>query len=649
MIDLKLQESFKRSLQGAFEKNLQTDGNSKMYQHVGYVDYSQPTPKTQVENFKGVFQYGLDLRANAVADAFSSKSFIERQIGQREFKEVEYTHPWYQLLMEPNQQIDSWNFFHWMSLAIDLQGVANLFVRRNEFRVPIELLPIYREFGKIAPVPDDYGGVKHYVFYRNDGKIIKVDKANIIQVGRISPYSPYMFTSLLESVVDDLEVNNQIKDFRKKSLNEGGFQSPILTTPDALTPTQIQETATTYKQFVGKQNMGRVMVLQKSMKPLEMANARELQFVEGDTATQKAILLQLGITEGMYSNATTRATAEAARYVFAANTVQPQVNRITGGLTKGFEKAFGANKNTLFVRVNDIIPLNEEFSLRQRETYLRTGLRTINDYLREDGYDTVKGGDERVGVEPEKQTQVEDANRSVEISYRNIQNRIENEKRLIERRIEAEFLKWVNSVQREVKASTKNTRSIIEPFDLNVSISRLFNGLTPLLLIAQRSGYEVLAEITRINLIPFTANAAASRTAITQILTSLENTPKTLMEKIRKIVLNSNMDREALAEKLDSLFTGYKGSVKNLSNSLASASYNSGEQISYQRHGIKKKRWLSSRDENVRQSHIDMDGVEVGVNESFTFPDGEKVSYPADPNGALHQILGCRCSVLPVV
>lgn len=63
-----------------------------------------------------------------------------------------------------------------------------------------------------------------------------------------------------------------------------------------------------------------------------------------------------------------------------------------------------------------------------------------------------------------------------------------------------------------------------------------------------------------------------------------------------------------------------------------------------------KKTWLATLDERTRESHAEMDGVSVGVDEPFilTNPDGttSELMYPADPNGDPAQVYNCRCTLI---
>jgi len=60
-----------------------------------------------------------------------------------------------------------------------------------------------------------------------------------------------------------------------------------------------------------------------------------------------------------------------------------------------------------------------------------------------------------------------------------------------------------------------------------------------------------------------------------------------------------------------------------------------------------EKVWETAGDNRVRQTHREMDGQTVGLNEAFTTPEGSKMMHPGDGSlGAdAAEIVGCRCHV----
>jgi HK97 family phage portal protein len=66
----------------------------------------------------------------------------------------------------------------------------------------------------------------------------------------------------------------------------------------------------------------------------------------------------------------------------------------------------------------------------------------------------------------------------------------------------------------------------------------------------------------------------------------------------------------------------------------------------YREWGIRKKEWLATRDNRVRDDHRAANGQVVGINEQFTVG-GEKLRYPGDPMGSPGNTINCRCTEIP--
>ncbi len=74
---------------------------------------------------------------------------------------------------------------------------------------------------------------------------------------------------------------------------------------------------------------------------------------------------------------------------------------------------------------------------------------------------------------------------------------------------------------------------------------------------------------------------------------------------------------------------------------------NAGIQEGYVQTGVKAKRWISSRDNEVRDTHKLADGQEVGTLEPFDIG-GFLLMQPGDPGGPPEEIINCRCTTRAV-
>lgn len=65
--------------------------------------------------------------------------------------------------------------------------------------------------------------------------------------------------------------------------------------------------------------------------------------------------------------------------------------------------------------------------------------------------------------------------------------------------------------------------------------------------------------------------------------------------------------------------------------------------------GIKvKKKWIAAHDNRTRDTHADLDGQEVDVDEKFKTFDGREIDYPGDPTADPDLVYNCRCTLVYV-
>jgi hypothetical protein len=62
-----------------------------------------------------------------------------------------------------------------------------------------------------------------------------------------------------------------------------------------------------------------------------------------------------------------------------------------------------------------------------------------------------------------------------------------------------------------------------------------------------------------------------------------------------------------------------------------------------------KRRWSSTGDRKVRDTHVAMDGQVVQVDAPFISPSGARLMFPGDPNGPPEEVINCRCLTEPVI
>lgn len=73
---------------------------------------------------------------------------------------------------------------------------------------------------------------------------------------------------------------------------------------------------------------------------------------------------------------------------------------------------------------------------------------------------------------------------------------------------------------------------------------------------------------------------------------------------------------------------------------LSAASY--GQETAMSLSGVQSKQWVTSKDDQVRDSHQEVDEEEVNIDENFS----NGLRFPGDPTGDGGEIINCRCALM---
>src|SRR5210317_577852 len=130
---------------------------------------------------------------------------------------------------------------------------------------------------------------------------------------------------------------------------------------------------------------------------------------------------------------------------------------------------------------------------------------------------------------------------------------------------------------------------------------------------------------------------------------------RTTANAVTKAIQNGLIEGRSvseIAENIDQIAAFGVGRSMNIARTESTRALNRSEVEAYrqasQETGLSiMKEWLTSQDGNARPSHVDLDGVQVGIDEPFEI-DGLQSFSPGD-FGDPEEDCNCRCTVIPVV
>ena len=127
-------------------------------------------------------------------------------------------------------------------------------------------------------------------------------------------------------------------------------------------------------------------------------------------------------------------------------------------------------------------------------------------------------------------------------------------------------------------------------------------------------------------------------------------TQNKVAEQLRK-GLASGEGIGKLTDRIKTTLGSSRGRALSIARTQTAGAVSTGRHAGFKHSGVKKKSWLTSRDDNVRDSHKQAEVTYAkGIPLDQPFEIGsDYLMYPGDPSGSAAEIINCRCAELAVV
>jgi SPP1 gp7 family putative phage head morphogenesis protein len=369
----------------------------------------------------------------------------------------------------------------------------------------------------------------------------------------------------------------------------------------------------------------------------------------------------------MWDKDATRANAENAMYMYMKDTILPRVCRVEQKIN---EKLCPMYDGDLFVAFDNPVPEDREFRLKEREVNLRTGYSSINLERQEDNLDEVEWGDIPImaaGMVPLGSSLIgsSPATSQERMVKKKIIDRVKHYEAFVKATdpFEADWVREMQKLfaeqEREVLANMKKTPKAMVNKDVTdtwmfgrKTWEKRFADTGEKLLKA-----AILANGTRImNELPV---VGISFDIFNELVLDWVNGTKidfakevvgTTIDKLNDAMnagLEAGESVPDIAKRVRDVFdnaTKYRSTMIARTETTASANFGTLE--SYRQSGVVEgKEWLATMDMRVRDSHAEMDGEVVGIDDVFS----NGCSFPGDPAGGAEEAINCRCTMVPKI
>lgn len=606
-------------------------------------------------------------------------------------------HPFLDFLRRPNPLPWMTASAIWKCLEqyLLLKGEAVCLIERDRAGFPVELWPVPVSWVLDTPRKD----YPFYLIRGRDGSQQDIPLADVFIMRQLNPVDPYgRGLGESEAVSDEIETDEYMAKWAKRFFYNNAEPSTLIAAEGANDSQLERLRASWNERYAGVANAHKVGIIGQKLTVHRLVDSqREMDFASSRKNIRDAVNAHFGIPPeimGIVENSN-RATAETAKIIYAENVLMPRLKARQDAINLQLLSAWG---DDLFYEFDDIVPQDEEYKLNRSNSGLERSALTVDEWRGDNGYDPLPNGAGQVlyvpyaslpttpeemasGVLPTSDTSRDMMSSSFEISEKSASKRRDNYLRsrastlsALEKEANAAVNAFFGTQNEQLFSFFESGhKSSIGDFwkrlgvgnSLMISISELRNAarealsefidwlsedkklsktLSPIWEKAFRKGAE--SAKTLIN-VPNVSNPQLTDNMRKHGLERVRGINETTRDKLANIIadgIEAGKSAEQLAEMIrQQLPEIQKGRARIIAISEAHTSMQAGsyQQMIYA--GITSKTWITAGDEHVRQSHADIDGVTIPINERFA----NGLIYPGEPGMSVAETINCRCDLLP--
>lgn len=593
-------------------------------------------------------------------------------------------HPLQMLIENPNPFMTRKDFIEKMTQNLYLGGNAIFSkVRANGTVVELWGLPA----DSVKPVPDANTFIKHYVFEK-DGKRLEIETKDIIHNLFTNPADPYWGISPLQAGAKIIDTDVEAVRFNKVSLQNRALTDGVFSFKQALTREQWEQAREMIRdQHQGSANARQPWVLggEASWTPMTMTPA-EMDFIESRRFTRTEICSLFQVPPpmiGLYEDATL-ANIETARKIFWLDTMIPYLTDIQNCLNLSLAKEFGKDIELCF-DVSNVQALQtsmtEKITSAKELWSMGVPFNVINQKL-EMGFDDIPGGDQGfvpTGVIPSDidfseapDNQEAQKSRKFEIKtgflsglnlkneahisfyWKNLERRRNKWDRALTRKTEELFEKEAEKVLEAFKDKGLTAALSVIEDNQKVWNEWLLNSWKGMTSEFGRDAYEDILQALGAKagndffnpwdqlIRNYITSTVGDKIKLIQQFSKQQ--VKDVVFKIREEGGTMDQIARAIKAKYDDFkrYRTYRIARTEVVGASNFANMQSARQASENHDITLVKKWVSSRDDRVRDSHEEVDGETRDREEKFS----NGLLFPADYSADLPaETIQCRCAL----
>ncbi len=580
-----------------------------------------------------------------------------------------YEHPFLEVWNNPNEFQTNWELKYFMGLYLGAFGNYYLLKLRGIASQKLRAL-IMLDPARVTPVSSKNKYIDYYEYNLGYEKV-KLQLNEVIHIRY--PYKGSLIEGrpIVDELSDVIEVDRLQQRLTKQFYENGGFIGLTFTTNAAMNPDSFNRALKQLREkYEGSKNAFKVALFEQGLQPIKSAySIKDMDLTNQRKLTQEEVLMAFRIPKllmGASAEGYTKASAEAAEYVYAQSMIDPLLGYISEVFTKAIKDEYG---NEFILKHDSVAPKDVERNLSYYTKMSQLGALTINEIRMEEDFDPLPfdladvnimnlGGaairldtGEQLGATPSNRI---NGDKSLDIiKADNDSDGSDDSDKLneiyelhfkqIDRRFKSEFFRFKNEVMNFFDDQKKR---ILKIFDSKSAlfIEEFFNdGELQILMNMMENAYMRFIERGMKYAGLVNLNIKDIKESLSRFLENSksinETTKKDLLDKIRKA---PDKDIKNIVEEYYNKFAQQRSDL--IATTTIESGFNLGLWVSYKLQGFKKKVWISMQDTEVRDSHLLAHGQEKNIDDYFEVG-GELLMYPGDPNASAEQVINCRCVI----
>jgi HK97 family phage portal protein len=611
-------------------------------------------------------------------------------------------HPFYDLMKNPNPYMAGYNLRENLVACLKLTGNAYWYFETfgtSEFQEIWPLIP-----DKVQAVVSSKKLIDHYVYYLG-GKPQIFQPNEIIHFKSMNPtsmiYGQGALSASKSTVATDLFAQTWNKQFFANSARPDG----VLQSDDTLDDGVRKRVAESWKQmYQGQRNHGKTAILDSGLKYQAISqNAKDMDFVNLRKDLRTEILAAFGVPPSIvglleYAN---YSNMDAQFKSFWTNTLMPEIKNIEETLTLRAKQMTFDTATIFQADLSKVQALRPDMKLLADTTqvFVNTGI-PINEII--DALDLpfehIDGGDQPrqqvapvnpqnnpQGVPPSGSQPMDEQDAEDMADGKSIKKTSALPDRVAEwkvfdsqlRQHEAKFKStmrgFFNGQRRRVlsklhknlnqflnlkgyagtKANTEDAVRLIFDMEsenkyMSKSAGRVIKG----------TYFDFALETSRKLGIDFNMSnphsiawikSKESKLVFEANQHTLEEITREVADAVQEAVAEGFSEGESIGAITDRINDVYDFAVDTRAERIArtetiSAS-NAGNLQALKDGNIQKKEWLATNDEKIRDTHAELDGQIVPIDEDFVTFNGDTLGFPGDPKAPAGEVINCRCTI----